>query len=111
MLSMERPDGKYLGYYYDIIDRLAQYPRMDAVIYLKADPVISLERMLLRGRSAEQGTPFEYLQDLHNYHNASLPQICREYDTPLIEVEIERWQSPEAVSAMCVSKLMETTLL
>lgn len=87
MLSMERPSGEYLDYYYDIIDRLKDYPKIDAVVYLRTKPVVSYNRMMGRAREAEDGTPLEYLEDLSAYHDASLPQTCRAYDTALITVD------------------------
>ena len=111
MLSMERPDGEYLGYYYDIIDRLSEYPKMDAVVYLQCPPEISYERMLGRGRDAENGTPFAYLMDVHNYHNAALPQICREYKTPLITHAVSREESPREIAVRVVNQLMGRILL
>lgn len=83
MLGTERPDGAYLSYYYDIIDGLKDYPQVDAVIYLKTSPAICHKRMMDRGREAEAGTPLSYLTDLSRYHDAALPQICREYHTEL----------------------------
>ena len=111
MLSMERPSGEYLSYYYDIIDRLKEYPRMDAVVYLECDPKISYKRMLGRARGAEDGTPFEYLLDLHNYHNAALPQICREYKTPLITHNVSEFETPNDIAQQVVTQLMGTVLL
>lgn len=84
MLSMERPSGKYLDYYYDIIDRLKDYPHIDAVIYLHTSPQVAYDRMIGRGRGAEEGTPLAYLEDISRYHEASLPQTCREYGTKLL---------------------------
>ena len=87
MLATERPDGAYLGYYYDIKDRLEHYPRVNALIYLKSDPYKSYNRMLERGRAEEAGTPYEYFMDLEAFHVACLPQICRNYKTPYIEID------------------------
>ena len=87
MLGMERPDGEYISYYYDIINRLKDYPRVDAVVYLRTTPEIAHSRMMSRGRDAENGTPLSYMQDLHNYHEACLPQICREYNSQLLTFE------------------------
>lgn len=87
MLGMERPDGVYLSYYYDIIDRLKDYPQVDAIVYLKTTPEVAHSRMMGRNRDAEKGTPVEYLGDLSRYHDACLPQICREYNTQLIVVD------------------------
>ncbi|PWJ44427.1 deoxynucleoside kinase [Sediminitomix flava] len=98
MLGMERPDGKYLSYYYDIIDALKDYPQVDAIVYLQADPKVSYERLLRRGRNAEAGTPFEYILDLHNYHEAALPQICRTYNTPLIRIDWNNFGSARDIA-------------
>lgn len=105
MLSMERPDGEYLGYYYDIIDRLKDYPKIDAIVYLRCAPGVAYSRMKGRGRDAENGTPLEYIKDLHNYHEACLPQICREYDTPLVPVDWNEFGRVEDV--VTDLKLME----
>ena len=86
-LSTERPDASYMSYYYDIKRRLVDYPKVDAIVYLRTDPDVVYERMLGRGRAAEQGTPLDYIRDLHRFHDACLPQICREYDTKLITVD------------------------
>ena len=83
-----RPDGKDLDYYYDIQDKLTDYPQVSAVIYLKSDPVISYQRMLERARDAEAGTSQEYLQLVSDCHDTFLPHICRRYNTQLI---IEEW--------------------
>ena len=87
MLSMERPDGVYLAYYYDIKDRLKDYPQVDAIVYLKTTPEVVYGRMQHRGRQEEVGTPLEYLKDLSYFHDACLPQICREYKTRLITID------------------------
>lgn len=83
-----RPDGKDLDYYYDIQDKLKDYPQVSAVIYLKSDPVISYTRMVERARDAEAGTSQEYLQLISDCHDTFLPHICRRYNTQLI---IQEW--------------------
>ena len=83
-----RPDGQDLDYYYDIQEKLKDYPPVSAVIYLKSDPVISYQRMLERARDAEVGTSQEYLQLISDCHDTFLPHICRRYNTQLI---IQEW--------------------
>ncbi|WP_199610121.1 deoxynucleoside kinase [Flocculibacter collagenilyticus] len=83
-----RPDGKDLDYYYDIQDKLTDYPQVSAVVYLKSDPVKSYQRMLARSRDAEAGTTQEYLQLVSDCHDTFLPHICRRYNTQLL---IQDW--------------------
>lgn len=87
MLGMERPDGAYLSYYYDIKDRLKDYPQVDAVVYLKTSPLVCHKRMTERGREEEKGTPLAYLADISHFHDACLPQICREYGAGFLRFE------------------------
>lgn len=105
MLGMERPDGKYLAYYYDIIDRLKDYPRMDILVYLKCDPKVAHNRINERARDAESGTPLEYIEDLERYHAAALPQICRTYGTSLIELDWSMFGSAEHVASLITMEL------
>lgn len=86
-LSMEQPNAMYMDYYYDIKRRLQDYPRISAVIYLRTTPEIAYKRLISRAREAENGTPLSYIEDLHNFHEACLPQICREMATPLVKLD------------------------
>jgi deoxyadenosine/deoxycytidine kinase len=50
---------------------VSQYlPKPSGIIYLKADPTICMTRLLKRNRSEEAGVPQEYLQQLHDKHEA-----------------------------------------
>ena len=42
--------------------------KVDKIIYLRADPETSFERITKRDRSEESKIPFEYIKDLHNLH-------------------------------------------
>ena len=86
-LSLEKPDERYMLHYCDLQHRLREYPIISAVVYLTTRPETAHKRLLSRARHAEEGTPLSYLQDIHNYHEAILPQICRSMNTPLITVE------------------------
>ena len=57
------------------------------MVYLVTQPEVAHERLLSRGRQAESGTPLSYIRDIHNYHEAILPQICNTLGTPLITVK------------------------
>ncbi len=99
-LSMEQPNAMYMDYYYDIKRRLQDYPRISAVVYLRTTPEVAYNRLISRGREAEDGTPLAYIQDLHNFHEACLPQICREMNTPLIELEWDNFGCQKEVAQM-----------
>ncbi|WP_067522061.1 deoxynucleoside kinase [Endozoicomonas ascidiicola] len=86
-LSMDAPDERYMLHYCAIQNRLKDYPVISAVVYLRTAPEVSHSRLINRARAAEDGTPLSYLRDIHNYHEAILPQICRSMNTPLITVE------------------------
>ncbi len=83
-----RPDGQDLDYYYDIQEKLKDYPQVSAVIYLKSDPIVSYQRMIERARDAETGTTQEYLQLISDCHDTFLPHICRRYNTQFI---VQEW--------------------
>ncbi|AMO56450.1 hypothetical protein GZ77_06595 [Endozoicomonas montiporae] len=86
-LSMEQPDTEFMLHYCEIQKRLKDYPRISAVVYLHTTPEKAHERLQSRGREAEDGTPFEYIRDIHNYHEAILPQICASMNTPLVTMD------------------------
>ena len=86
-LSMEQPDTEFMLHYCDIQRRLKDYPRISAIVYLHTTPDVAHSRLLSRARQAENGTPFEYIRDIHNYHEAILPQVCESMRTPLITMD------------------------
>ena len=99
-LSMEKPDERYMLHYCDIQRRLNDYPVISAVVYLSTNPETSHQRLLSRARSAEDGTPLSYIRDIHNYHEAILPQVCRSMDTPLITVEWDNFGCEKDVAKL-----------
>lgn len=86
-LSMEQPDSCFMLHYCEIQRRLHDYPRISAVVYLHTTPDVAHQRLKCRARKAEDGTPYEYIRDIHNYHEAILPQICESMNTPLITMD------------------------
>ena len=46
--------------------------QLDGFIYLRADPAICAGRMAKRGRPEEQGVTIDYLNQLHDKHEAWL---------------------------------------
>ncbi|HIF9256522.1 TPA: deoxynucleoside kinase [Photobacterium damselae] len=104
IFSVPRPDGEDMKYYYDIHEALHDYPRVDAVLYLKTDPKVVFNRLLKRGRTEENGTPLKYLQLIHNCHEVFLPEVCERFDTPLITVDWNNFGETQRVAKLLEEK-------
>lgn len=87
MLQTERPDAAFMDYYYNIKEKLMDYPRIDAVVYLDREPYACQQSIKERGREGEHYEMHQLL-DLKRFHDACLPQIARQYDTPLVTIDI-----------------------
>lgn len=87
-LSTERPSAIYMDYYYNIKKCLKDYPKIDALVYIDRSPEDCLESCNKRAREGESGYDIEYFRDLKRFHDACLPQIAREYDTPLVNHKV-----------------------
>lgn len=105
LMTACRPDGQDMDYYYDIERRLVDYPKVSAVIYLKTDPKVCFDRMQSRGRDAEEGTPFHYLELLSGMHDVLLPVICRKYNTQLITHDWTYFGCPETLARRTINSL------
>lgn len=104
-LTMELPSAHYMGYYYDIKRRLTDYPRIDCVVYLDKDPASCVQSIMKRGRDGEEGYELSYISDVKRFHDACLPQICREYNTEMVTVSLgEGYANPSEVAKL----VMET---
>jgi len=62
---------------------IADFPPVK-FIYVRAEPEVSLERILLRGRTGEV-MPMEYLQNCHQYHDAWL--LAPNNTSPLLQLD------------------------
>ncbi len=98
-LSMPQPDENLMLHYCEIQRRLKDYPRISAVVYLRTTPEIAHKRLQQRARQAEDGTPLSYIRDIHNYHEAMLPQICEMMGTPLLTTSWDNFGCERAVAA------------
>lgn len=108
-LSMKQPDTEFMLHYCDIQGKLKEYPVISAVVYLRTAPEVAHKRLLSRAREAENGTPFEYIRDIHHYHEAILPQICESMGTPLITLDWNEFGCEKEVSQQLVEVLTENT--
>lgn len=98
-LTTEKPSAEYMNYYYNIKERLKDYPQIDCVVYLDRDPASCHESIIKRGREGEH-YEMHYLEDLKRFHDACLPQIAREYNTKLITVDLGKtYALPSVIAA------------
>lgn len=105
-LDLETVDGKYITYYYDLLDRLRNdYPKVVANIYLKTDPVKCLENIRVRNRKGEDAITQEYINTLHYCHEAFLPAISSKFNYPLISFDFNNHTNHETVSNYVYDKI------
>ena len=104
-LAIDQPDENYMLHYCEIQRKLNDYPAIGAILYLKTSPEIAHNRLIQRDRKAESGTPLHYLQDIHHYHEALLPQICRSMNTPLITMDWDCYGDTQKVADRVLSVL------
>lgn len=104
-LTMERPSAHYMDYYYDIIRRLEDYPHIDCVVYLDRAPEACLSSIQKRNREGEV-YELSYLEDLKRFHDACLPQICRQYRTDLVTLRLGySYATPKCVAEYIIATL------
>merc|ERR1711935_972311 len=87
--------------------------RLDGFIYLRADPKICSSRMAKRGRPEEQGVTIDYLNQLHEKHEAWLHR--REFanenimsDIPILEIDCNlEFHDDEAMKKRMLEQVRE----
>uniref|UniRef100_UPI0026049F05 deoxynucleoside kinase n=1 Tax=uncultured Cetobacterium sp. TaxID=527638 RepID=UPI0026049F05 len=79
MFSTEQASGEYQSAYYDIKQHFNTYPKIDLVIYLNRNPLDCFNSAKQRDRDGESSYQLAYFEDLHLFHQACLPQLCREH--------------------------------
>ena len=110
LCKMPRPDGEDIHYYYDIHDRLRQYPKLDMVLYLKTTAAVCFERMQQRGRESEKGTPDSYIRLLSDYHDCMLPHLCEDHDIQLLTIDWDDFGQPEQVAQLMRKHLSQQSV-
>ena len=99
-LDIETVDGKYVTYYYDLLDRLRNdYPKLVANVYLRTDPIKCLENIRLRNRKGEENITQEYINTLHHCHEAFLPAVSTKFNYPLIKFDFNNHTDHDTVSS------------
>jgi len=87
--------------------------RLDGFIYLRADPKICSSRMAKRGRPEEQGVTIDYLNQLHEKHEAWLHR--REFsnenimsDIPILEIDCDvEFHDDEAIKKRMLDQVRD----
>jgi len=92
----------YLGHF-NIMKRFLVYP--DILIYLRVSPETSMQRIQERGRNAEEGISFEYMEKLyHGYEN--FIEEMNHYTRVLI-LDWNQYKEPEEVARLIMQKADE----
>ena len=92
----------YLGHF-NIMKRFLVYP--DILIYLRVSPETSMQRIQERGRNAEEGISFEYMEKLyHGYEN--FIEEMNHYTRVLI-LDWNQYEEPEEVARLIIQKADE----
>lgn len=104
-ISHEKPDGSFLGFFYNVLSALKQC-QYDALIYLKASPERCYERIKYRARAEENVMPYDYVRYLHACYEAHLPETARAFNIPVLTVDWDNFGSTEAVAEQ-LSNLLE----
>ena len=92
----------YLGHF-NIMKRFLVYP--DILIYLRVSPETSMQRIQERGRNAEEGISFEYMEKLyHGYEN--FIEEMNHYTRVLI-LDWNQYEEPEEVARLIMQKADE----
>ena len=98
LCKIPRPDGDDIHYYYDIHDRLKQYPKSDMVLYLKTSAEVCFTRMQQRNRDSEKGTPETYIRLISDYHDCMLPHLCEDNGIQLLSIDWDRFGDSRIVA-------------
>ena len=70
----------------------------EVCVYLACDPIISFERMQMRGREEESNNTLEYLTQLEDAHMDILPQLCDKLNIPLLIVGYTDFGDPVEIA-------------
>ena len=77
--------------------RLIRFPPVIAV-QLSCDPEVSFNRMQQRNRPEESNNTLEYLTQLETAHEDLLPNLCDEYNIPLVRIDYTNFKPAEYVA-------------
>lgn len=92
-----------------IYEALNDYTRIDTCIYFKAYPRVSYSRMLQRGREQEQGTSYEYIESISQYHDSVLPTVCNDYDIPMLTINYNVFLPTATIAKQVLSSIGHCT--
>lgn len=109
MIEVDSVGSHYMLMMERIKYALSQYPKIDAVVYLDRHPEACMESIIKRGREGEVYEMYQ-LWDIKRFHDATLPQIARKFNTPLIKLELgHEYANPKDV-ALAVLEVLDGTM-
>ncbi len=97
LLQHERPDGRFISFFFDVIAALREC-RYDAIVYLRAAPDTCYERVKYRSRGSENNISYEYIRHLHDCYETHLPEAARVHGIPLIGVDWDQFGAADDVA-------------
>jgi len=88
--SLTLPELSVLYSWYDFLDQNMGLD-LDLIVYLRADPEVSYERMRNRGRSEESEVPLDFITSLHNvYEDWLIEQKFGEINVPVLVMDANK---------------------
>ena len=88
--SLTNPELSVLYSWYDFLDKNMGLD-LDLIVYLRADPEVSYERMRNRGRSEESEVPLDFITSLHNvYEDWLIEQKFGEINVPVLVMDANK---------------------
>lgn len=97
LLTHERPDGRFINFFYEIVEALREC-KYDALVYLRANSNTCYERIKYRARGAENSISYEYIRHLHACYETHLPEAARVHGIPLVTVDWDQFGAAEHVA-------------
>jgi deoxyadenosine kinase len=92
----------YLGHF-NIMKRFLVYP--DILIYLRVSPETSMQRIQERGRNAEEGISFEYMEKLYHGYESFIEEM--NHYTRVLILDWNQYKEPEEVARLIIKKADE----
>lgn len=92
-------DASEFNIYSSLCDTLMLHCPLEAIIYLKCNPLICHQRIQKRNREGEEGIPLEYLQKVHDRHEE---WISRQKNVKILTIDTGAYdvENPEELGEL-----------